>query len=288
MRREQLKAFDHGDDLFPGYVVMRSYYPGDPYPGDEIAHSRPHPVEVRALAQPYGRYCDRPMDWRARLCGIAGAATIYAIVIAVALVTWKTVHPVPPTTSRALTVVDLAPLAAPPELLRDVAPGPEQIERQESKPEPSPDAVMPPPMIQLVPPSAAARKTNDPVPVVDPGPPAPETTAPRVIAAPAASRASNDAKPNWEGEILARLERFRRYPARARAGREEGTVYIRFTINRPGMILSSTIVQRSGSATLDQEALDTLKRAQPLPAIPPDRPDVVELTMPVEFYLAAR
>src|SRR3546814_15567008 len=62
-------------------------------------------------------------------------------------------------------------------LLRDVAPGPEQIERQESKPEPSPDVVMPPPMIQLVPPSAAARKTNDPVPVVDPGPPAPETTA---------------------------------------------------------------------------------------------------------------
>ncbi|EQB11104.1 energy transducer TonB family protein [Sphingobium lactosutens] len=56
-------------------------------------------------------------------------------------------------------------------------------------------------------------------------------------------------------------------------------------MNRTGMVLSSVIVKKSGSFDLDQAALDTLKRAQPLPAIPADRPDVVELTIPVEYNL---
>jgi protein TonB len=57
-------------------------------------------------------------------------------------------------------------------------------------------------------------------------------------------------------------------------------------MNRAGMVLSSAIVKKSGSFDLDQAALDTLRRAQPLPAIPADRPDIAELTIPVEFYLA--
>ncbi|WP_231923299.1 energy transducer TonB family protein [Sphingobium cloacae] len=128
-------------------------------------------------------------------------------------------------------------------------------------------------------------KREQEVEVVDPGPPVPETTAPKSIAAPAASRASNDAQPNWEGQILAHLERFRRYPARARAARQEGTAFLRFTMNREGQVLSATIFKKSGSFDLDRAALDTLQRAQPLPPIPAGRPDVVELTIPVEFYL---
>jgi protein TonB len=88
-----------------------------------------------------------------------------------------------------------------------------------------------------------------------------------------------------EGLILAHLERFRRYPARACAARQQGVTHVRFKMNRAGMLLSSTIVQKSGSFDLDQAALDTLRRAQPLPTIPADRPDVVELNIPVEFEL---
>lgn len=36
---------------------------------------------------------------------------------------------------------------------------------------------------------------------------------------------------------------------------------------------------------LNQAALDTLIRAQPLPAIPADEPDIVELTIPVAVSL---
>lgn len=94
---------------------------------------------------------------------------------------------------------------------------------------------------------------------------------------------SSEVKPDWEGLVLAHLERFRRYPARARAARQQGVTYVRFTVNRAGSVLSPVIARKSGSIDLDQAALDTLERAQPLPAIPADRPDRIELTIPVEF-----
>ena len=80
----------------------------------------------------------------------------------------------------------------------------------------------------------------------------------------------------------------RRVPARARAARQQGTVHLRFRMNRAGSVLSMSVLRNSGFVTLDQAALDTLKRAQPLPTIPKDRPDEIELTIPVEFYLSAR
>lgn len=56
-------------------------------------------------------------------------------------------------------------------------------------------------------------------------------------------------------------------------------------MNRAGMVLASAIHRGSGFYTLDQAALDALQRAQPLPAIPQNKPAIVELTIPVEFYL---
>ena len=193
-------------------------------------------------------------------------------------------HPRIAATSRPLTVVNLAPLAAPPKPVREVAPGPEQVERQEAKPEPKRE-MLPVPLIQLPTTSSVKADMQKPVEIVDPGPSVPETTAPKNIAAPTVNWLASEAKPNWEGVIVAHLERFRRYPARARAARQQGVAYVRFKMNRAGMVLSSTILQKSGSFDLDQAALDTLQRAQPLPAIPAERPDVVELTIPVEFKL---
>ncbi len=149
--------------------------------------------------------------------------------------------------------------------------------------------MVPPPLVQLPVPSTIAREVREPVEeVVDPGPPVPETTAPKSIAAPAAARLSSDARQSWEAQLLAHLERYRRFPARARAARQQGTVYVRFTMNRAGAVLSASVLRGSGFTALDQAALDTLRRAQPLPAIPADRPDVVELTVPVEFFLGRR
>ncbi|MEG3150981.1 TonB family protein [Sphingomonas sp. ZT3P38] len=230
------------------------------------------------------RYCDQPTRWSTRLFGLAGTASIIALVFTAALVTWKTVyHPIR-ATSQPL-VVELQPLAAPPEPIRDVAPGAEQAEQQDAEPEPVTEPV-PTPLVQLPVPGISTSEAREPVKITDPGPAVPETTAPKSVAAPTATRLSNDARSNWERLILAHLERFRRYPARARAARQQGTVYVRFRMNRSGMVLSSAIVKRSGSFDLDQAALDTLKHAQPMPAIPADMPDEVELSVPVEYHLS--
>lgn len=283
-RGARLTAASHETSLVEGRVVFRSCYPdGETRRVEAPASPVPSPYAGDGLRE-YSRYCDQPMDWRTRLFGFTGTVAIIGLVVAGALFTWKAIYQPVRTTSQPLTVVELAPFAAPPEPVREVAPGPEQVEKQEAQPEPKRE-VQPVPLIQLATTSSVKVDVQKPVEIVDLGPPVPETTAPKSMAAPTANRLANEAKPNWEGLILAHLERFRRYPARARATRQQGAVYVRFTMNRAGIVLSSAIVQKSGSFDLDQAALGTLKRAQPLPAIPADRPDVVELTIPVEFRL---
>lgn len=284
-RGTQLATANDETSLFAGHVVFRSYHSESPPQREEAAvvpAPSPQPAEP---AHRYSRYCDQPMSWGTRLFGFAGTTSIIGLVLAAALFTWKAVYQPIRSTSQPLTVVELQPLAAPPEPVRNVAPGPEQVEKREAEPEPVPEP-MPMPLVQLPAPSTPAREVRKPVEITDPGPAVPETTAPKSVAAPAARQLSNNARPDWEGLILAHLERFRRYPARARAARQQGTVTVRFKVNRAGMVLSSSIVTKSGSFDLDRAALDTLQRAQPLPAIPADRPDIVELTIPVEFYLA--
>ncbi len=102
---------------------------------------------------------------------------------------------------------------------------------------------------------------------------------------PAPEGASSGAKATWEGEVLARLGQFRRYPAASRMRREEGVVYVRFRLDRTGHVLSSAIERASGFSLLDKEAQATVLRAQPLPSIPSNLPDVMELSLPIEFFI---
>lgn len=179
-------------------------------------------------------------------------------------------------------VVTLLPLASPPETTPKPTEAPKPVEKQEKKPTPpkvnpiirtiKPIDAMPIPQPQLVATPA-------------PAPPKPETAAPKTAPAPPAPQVSSNAPDTWEGRVLARLEKFRRYPGAARSARQQGVVYIRFRINRDGHVLSSALVRSSGSPALDQAALETLRRADPLPKIPPDRPDEIELSVPVEFFI---
>jgi len=86
----------------------------------------------------------------------------------------------------------------------------------------------------------------------------PQANAPRVSVA------------RWQNALLAHIERFKRYPDKARSRGDQGSAKIAFTIDREGRLLSSHIVQTSGSSTLDSETLAMLARAQPLPR-PPDQ-----------------
>ncbi|SFG34199.1 protein TonB [Novosphingobium sp. CF614] len=282
MRSNLQRLTDHEGRLLAGNVAMVSYR-YDRFADDVNAS----PQAAHPLTRGYSRYCDQPMDWRTRIVGVVGTAAVAAMVLACVLFTWRIVRPAVVSPSAPL-VVELQPLAAPPGPAREVAPGPEQVERREVRPKPEPD-IVPPPLVQLPLLTPMAREVREPVgEVIDPGPPVPETTAPKTVAAPAADRLSSDASQSWEARLLAHLEQYRRFPARARAARQQGTVQIRFRMNRAGSILTASVQRSSGFATLDQAALDTLKRAQPLPAIPKGRPDEIELTIPVEFYLSAQ
>jgi protein TonB len=64
-------------------------------------------------------------------------------------------------------------------------------------------------------------------------------------------------------------------------------VSLAFTIDRHGGVVSSKIIKSSGSAILDAEALDLIKRAMPLPATPADIADS-DLSFVVPIRFAAR
>lgn len=272
----------HDFDALADHVVMKTYNDGDAAIRSEAKVAQLVPSAGR-ISGP--RYCDQPMDWRTRLAGLGGTTAIFALVAAVGVLGWQVAENVivPPS---APVVVNLRNFEAPPEPVREVPEGPEQVEQQEAEPEPKPDVVVPPPLVRLPVPSIAVLEIPEPaVEIVDPGPTVPETTAPRSIAAPPGQQASSDAKATWEALLLAHLEKYRRYPARAHAARQQGVVYVRFRMNRVGSVLSASVERSSGFATLDRAALDTLSRAEPLPAIQNDMPDQVELTLPVEFFV---
>lgn len=249
-----------------------------------LASACPEAPAATAFAANSGgpRYSESPVSWSSRLAGLAGTSCIAVLLAFALLFTWQVVRPALPLSPRPL-MVEFQQLAAPPDPVRELPPGPVQVERQDNKPQPVQD-IPPPPIVPGQPP-AAPPVMPKPADVSDPGAPVPQTTAPKSIAAPTADRLSSETRPDWEASVLAHLERFRRYPPRARAMRQQGVVYVRFRMDRSGTVLSSDIVRKSGFFTLDQAALDTLRRAQPLPAIPADRPDTVELTVPIQFDL---
>ena len=90
----------------------------------------------------------------------------------------------------------------------------------------------------------------------------------------------------WQRVLAAHIERFKRYPAEARSREEEGTARVAFTIDHEGRLLSSRIVQSSGSAMLDEETLTMLARAQPMPRPPEQLSDSeFSFVVPVRFTL---
>ena len=109
--------------------------------------------------------------------------------------------------------------------------------------------------------------------------------APPVVTAPSPPPSVSSATASWQQSLVARLAKVQRYPAQARG--VQGVVSLAFTIDRQGKVVSSKIVKSSGSAVLDAEALDLIKRAAPLPPPPADITDS-DLSFVVPIRFAAR
>jgi TonB family protein len=117
-------------------------------------------------------------------------------------------------------------------------------------------------------------------------PPQPDAVPPAATA-PSPPAPTSSAAVSWERSLVARLVRFQRYPPRARG--LEGVVSLAFSIDRHGNVVSSHIVKSSGSALLDYEALDLIKRAAPLPAPSTEIADSdLSVIVPIRFSAGDR
>lgn len=212
----------------------------------------------------------------------------------------------------AAIAMDLAPLpvstpsppedvpVGPPQTQVQPDPAPEDPPKISAPPAPAPHPPVPVPKVEKKP--LPKKPTVKPVPHVQKPlpvnqPPAQETTRPpseeappsQTQAAPAAGASSSQSShetANWQGELLARLEHYKRYPHAAQHNHEEGTSMLHFVMDRKGHVLSARIVHGSGHEMLDQETLALVRRAEPLPAPPDSVPGAtIALTVPVEFYV---
>ncbi len=92
---------------------------------------------------------------------------------------------------------------------------------------------------------------------------------------------------DYRQRLLLHIAGFRRRVAFADAD-PTGTVRVRFAIRRDGSVSAVTIAAGSGIAELDDEAVATIWRAQPMPPIPTVLPDSLSITLPITFGVVAR
>jgi protein TonB len=70
----------------------------------------------------------------------------------------------------------------------------------------------------------------------------------------------------WLAETLRdRIEELKRYPPMARMNNWQGKVVLKFVVTEDGTVESLEVVQSSGHAVLDEAAMETIRRASPLP-----------------------
>lgn len=196
----------------------------------------------------------------------------------------------------AIIMVDLAPVAFSPNITTDVVPGPLQ---QETQPKPEPEKPiekfeLPPdpqakPVVAATPPLKPIEKPREKKPKqkhasLASAPTRTEQRADRLAAPiPGASSRNSDALPNWKTQLVAKLERAKRYPSEARG--DQGTAQLAFSIDRHGGVHNARITRSSGSSVLDHETLALVQRAQPLPPPPPEVPGAqIPIVVPIRYY----
>lgn len=85
--------------------------------------------------------------------------------------------------------------------------------------------------------------------------------------------------------LLAHILPFRRYPEEARRNGAQTVVWVRFFLERDGTPVRVAVEQSSGSAVLDEAAITAIRRAAPLPTIPANLPDRLDISLPVDFAM---
>jgi len=251
------------------------------------------------------------LRWTACFALVLGA---HATAAAALLGPWRA--PVAPIAEAPVILVALAPApAAPAAPPAELAPGPPQTQAAPSPAPAKPDVTAdvtsairqpvgkietltlpPPPQPSLrdvvLPPRKPAEKPQAHrerrrQAHLTSAPSATARKAARAVApAPGARRGDPRSVPNWKSALVARLERYKRYPAEARARGVQGVTQLAFSVDRSGHVHRARILRSSGSSLLDRATLALIARAQPLPPPPPEmRGAQIPITVPIRYSI---
>ncbi|ABD88454.1 energy transducer TonB [Rhodopseudomonas palustris] len=129
-------------------------------------------------------------------------------------------------------------------------------------------------------PAAVANQTLAALPTEPPtvSEPAVPSTSP-----PSTTHAPSPATLEFRNALLRHIAQFQRYPRAAEPKRLQGTVRAVFSVSRDGRLLGAWVKTSSGEVVLDQAAIETLRRAQPLPVIPSALPDPIKIELALGF-----
>lgn len=167
-------------------------------------------------------------------------------------------------------------------------------------PEPAPVREAPPPVPAVTAPHAPEPAVSTASPeAAPPGPvsaaaggtgPAGGTGGEAGVVKVSAAMLANKGNAAYVGTLFSWLEKYRQYPRRARLTNTEGTVMLRFRIDRDGNLLAWNIVRSSGSPLLDKAVEDMITAANPLPKIPVEFGGSAdarswEFVLPIDFRL---
>lgn len=202
----------------------------------------------------------------------------------------------------------IEPKPEPPPVARvEPRPEPRPTPTLEPRPEPRPQPKIEPkaeivpdarPVPRDVPPPTLPQQQAQPVapsPPVAASVPAPAVAPPPSVSAPpppkplpqqASEARDNQLLATYGASISKEIKRFQKYPPPAQRRGWEGTVEVLLQIAADGKVTSVTVGKSSGHAMLDEEAVNMIHRAMPLPEPPPDlrgQPRVV--TVPIVFKL---
>ncbi len=88
---------------------------------------------------------------------------------------------------------------------------------------------------------------------------------------------------NYRARLLAHIQPFRRYPSEAEAIAAHGVTQLIFRVDQDGNVMGVWIKSSSGFEALDNEAMATVLRAQPMPHVPAGLPSPLTVQLPVSF-----
>ena len=111
---------------------------------------------------------------------------------------------------------------------------------------------------------------------------------PRSVApAPGTGESARRMRATWQKELVAHLDRHKRYPAER--SQKSAEILVSFALDRIGHVLSTSIVKGSGDTAFDQAALAMVRRSDPVPQPPPLVADEgLTFTLPVIFRVKGR